>query len=249
MSETTERKFIRIHEDGSSELVRELSSQREIPEAIIRRFGAEVVRYMHRVFPMAGGEAHMIMTDKERYAVRRLESLTLLCHYELEADSLLHPVFLKATQPAAAGKILMAPVWKAPDTMRLFFAARIYNWTESPEPVKTWHDHGCYLIAYDGNKRAYRLPLSNLYDDFAVCMGVFDGRGDTAQSAFGAACKQFDASDWNSDLSGGREAQARKLFKFDPANNNAQVDHSGRWTDYCDKNSTPISMLIGGLLP
>ena len=245
-----EKKYIRLNPDGSSEYVVEHSEPKQIAESLIQRFGKDVVRVVKRVFPTPNGVAHMIITGTECYAVSRLPRINLLSHYDTLEDKTLVPVFIKDDAPNAANYPVMPLVWECPKDMVLLFVARIYNHDNVNEKMMTHKDQSCFLIAYNQQKQAWLLPLPNLYEDTAICMGQFDGISTNAARSFGVALEQFDKSSWNSDLIEKSRIEASKLmfrFKADKTETTC-IPFTGDWTQLCQKKATPITALIAQLL-
>lgn len=246
---TENDRYIRLNPDGTSNLVTIKSEPREIAESIIEKFGKDVTRILKRAFPTPNGVAHIIQTDTETFCVARLSRITLLSHYENEKE-ILTPVFIKDDAPGAKDHPVMPLVWEAPETMVLLFAARILNTTEMNEHPMTHPDQNCYLIAYNSKKQAFLLPLPNLYQDCAICMGRFNGTADSAAQAFVLAMQQFEKSSWNSDLvDSDMTANSKKMFRFKAGEKETTaIPLAGDWTKLCNKVSTPVTELISKLL-
>lgn len=244
-----EESYLRFNPDGSSHFVTMQSSPRKVTEKIMEKFTKNISLNLKRAFPCeeTGGTASIICTNTERYAVARLKVIKLNCHFRLVGDKVLVPVFV-GKETSREGYIAAAPEWTVPDDMILLFAARIYNFNDVGRPLATNPDHSCYLIAYDKDKRSYRLPISNVYDDCAICMGKFNGDADTASEALSLAMRQFNASDWNADLSG-ETTNSDSLFRFKTKDELTEcLPPAYPWPKLCKVVSTPITQLIGGLL-
>ena len=242
-------KYIRLNPDGTSELVTVNRAAREVGEGLINQFGATVVRTLKRAFPTPSGVAHLLITDRECYAVARLKEINLLSHYDTAGDKTLTPVFLRETDAAAKDYPLMPLVWPVPEDMVLLFAARLLCHNEPRERIATAPDQSCYLVAYNQKKQAFLLPLPNLYGDAAICMGQFNGQADSAAQAFMLALAQFDKSSWNSDLLENRIDHAQALFRFkEQATETEAIPFQGDWSKHCEKISTPVTLLIAQLL-
>lgn len=238
-------KYVRINADGSSEMVTETRSPRNVSEALLERCGQNVVRTVKRAFLDQDGDfVSVIMTGAETYTVKRLSQIKLLSHYTLN-EGFLTPVFKAKDDTQAIGMLAAAPVW-ATGAITLAFATRIHFGNGTPH---TMPDQACYLIAFDVEKRAWRLPLPNLFNDCALCMGSFNGRGATVKEAFDLALTQFNNSDWNSDLIEERQKKASQFFRFKPSEGSVEcVPFAGDWTTMCEKVATSVTALIGGLL-
>ncbi len=224
-------------------------SPRVVTEAMMQKFNKGMVMTIKRAFPCpeTGGTGSLILTATERYAVARLSTLKLNCHFRLVGDKVLVPVFI-GKEGDTSEYIAAAPLWKVPEDMVLLFGSKIYNCDDMRNAPATSHDQSCWLIAYDKEKRAYKLPISNVYDDCAICMGKFEGTAPTASEAFGMALKQFNASDWNADLAGGT-GNSDSLFRFKTKKDETEtLAPSEHWTKLCTVISTPMSMMLGGLL-
>ncbi len=249
MERLTEESFLEFHPDGSAFHTIISRSPRQVTEAMMEKFNKGMVMNLKRAFPCpeTGGSASLIFTTTDRYAVARLPHLKLNCHYRLIGDKVLVPVFI-AKDSDTSEYIAAAPVWKVPDDMVLLFATRVYNFSDLRRQPATSPDQSCWLIAYDKDKRAYKLPISNVYDDCAVCMGQFDGAAPTVSEAFSRALKQFGASDWNADLAGGT-GNSDSLFRFKTKKDETEsLPPTAPWTSLCTVISTPMSTMFGGLL-
>ncbi len=249
MDRLLEESFLEFHPDGSAFHTVINRYPRQVTEAMIEKFNKGITMSLKRAFPCpeTGGTASLIFTMTERYAVARLAELKLNCHFRLVGDKVLVPVFIGKDSDTSE-YIAAAPVWKVPDDMVLLFATRVYNFSDLRHQPATSPDQSCWLIAYDKDKRSYKLPISNLYDDCAVCMGAFKGDAPTVSEAFSMAMKQFNASDWNADLAGGT-GNSDSLFRFKAKKDETEsLPSSEHWTNLCTVISTPMSNMFGGLL-
>jgi hypothetical protein len=126
-------------------------------------------------------------------------------------------------------------VWVAPPEVQLRFVVLT---TEEDGGVSVG---GNWLFACDREKRGYRLPLPNLFDDARICTGAFAGEQSTALGCVTASLEQFNRSKWNADLLRTAE-QARKFFRFAPEQQGFLTlpIQSDDWTRLCDKVATAL---------
>ena len=241
-------KYIRINQDGTSHFVTVYEEQRQVSEELLKKLSTNTQTVIKNMFSLGPNVISISMSKTEMIAVTKIEKLGLTSCFELGADKMLHPVFI-AKQDAKSQKMpVISAEWVVPPSMTLVFAARIYDFAKAK--LFTAPDASCYLMAFDSGKRAWRLPLPNLYDDCAICMGSFEGSGTTIQEAFAKALSQFVKSDWNSDLLGdNKQTNATKLFSFTPTKEGVETSpFTSDWTVLCPKIATPVSAVIGGVL-
>ncbi len=244
----TTKRFIRINQDGTSEYVVEQAEPKNVADTLIEQMSANRQTVLREVFALGETICNITWNKSDMLVVATLRSLSITSCLEIGKDKLLHPAFV-AKDDARAKEMPTANVkWEVPNDMRLVFASRIIDHA-SPSRT-TYPDAANYLFAYDGSKRCWRLPLPNLYEDGAICMGKFEGSGKSIQEAFAKAYSQFVNSQWNSDLySEDKQKQSDKLLSFKPTNTDVeQVPFSGDWTKHCYKIATPITDQVGGAL-
>lgn len=160
-----------------------------------------------------------------------LNGLTLNMSWRVNKDKVLLPVFISKSAPTDK-YLMMAPKWYRAANMRLLF-------------VRNEADGKCHLIAYDSSKRAYKLPLPNLHDDVAVCMGSFVPDDSSWIDRMVSSLKQFKNSSWNTDLAPNQK-NAEELFRFQFADDKSvqHLEVPANWDKYCAKVSTPLTDLI-----
>jgi len=239
-----EERFIKLKEDGTLEFVKMITEPRNINQAIIDRLGGKQIRYLKRAFTVGERQCGLVLSLNECHVFAFMESITINTAYKLWPDKLLRPVFLGSRETSLEHPIIPA-VWPIPLSMKLIFAAKVENFNSDTPKATT-----CYLMAVDTQKRFWRLPLPNLYDDLKMCMGQFDGVAHNAQQCFSLALSQMDQAQWNADLLDiDREAGSQHMFRFNPTETGVDpVPFEGDWTIHCKKVSTAITELIGGAL-
>jgi len=154
----------------------------------------------------------------------------------LREISLRAPFAVEGTQTFpqfdGAHPVMMVP-WVVPDTMRLVLAVGFSTGYVMCDQ---------HLVAIDSSERAWRLPISNLYNDCKLCAGRYDSTGDTIQMLVERAYEQFMASSWNADLYNDsdptRRAASKKMFSYtidgDKFIQNYKPEDD-RWTELCQK--------------
>ena len=167
----------------------------------------------------------------------------MVSHYKLGKDKLLHPQFIEKN--AAESELPLFPArWVVPGNMRLVFASKIYGFTTGNP--KSAPDSSNWLMAFDDQMRVWKLPVPNLYDDSALCMGPFNGSARDIQSASRLAFEQFIKSDWNKDLMNGANEHSDALFKFRAGEKEVEcVPFVGDWTKHCPMRvATAVTAII-----
>jgi len=241
--------YIRINPDGTCYSVQESQEPRELSSKIAESFASEMVHKIHNAFLLGNIPVSMSFKKSEMYAYARLSEITLTSHYHLNVeDKILRPVFIKTEDLTSKQFPIMSPKWICPESMALYFVSKIYGWNTRMTLPKTQYDQSNYLFALDSNKVAWKLPLPNIFDDCAICMGRFDGSGISIQEAFGLALSQFMKSSWNSDLNSSVTTQkAGSMFMFKPTENDVvqvEMDASVHWSNLCTKIATPVTDII-----
>lgn len=235
--------YIRLNPDGSAQYVCVDTNDRDITTDLINLMGSKAARKCPNAFRIKDAICGMIINGAETYCYTRLRSLELRTSFKLYSDKIMRPVFLHSNTPSSAkdeNPIFQAR-WQVPETMHLLFAARIQN-PASTNPY-SYHSKACYLVAFDDSRRAFQLPLPNLYDGCDLCMGQFEGAGDSCASAFARAYDQLASSSWNTDLFDMDKASAcDALFHFKPTKEDilGVVHPAGfDWSKFCKKRATP----------
>lgn len=102
----------------------------------------------------------------------------------------------------------------------------------------TWKAGETYLIATrKGDKRFWRLPLHNLYEDGRICMGSgYALQGATLQERFNNSMKHFEAAPWNTDISAPAE-RIQALFSFDLKGKQLEIPANWHEQSYAVANS------------
>lgn len=120
--------------------------------------------------------------------------------------------------------------WEPPTGMRLYLQIWLHL------DGKLWNDQASYLFALDGDRRIWRLPISNLHNNCGLCYGG-NTYGETQLDAVKSVCKDFTSSPWNSDLYEAPDApHTRAMFRFKPTKDSfEQLPVEGKWQDHCQK--------------
>lgn len=241
--------YLRLNPDGTLQHVIIKITERNLNKDLLEVFGKKVARVTSNIVQVEGQPFSIVATGTELYGFVVLKGLTLRTGFRMGLDKILRPVYPYKGDPYANKEegIDFAPVWTPPASMKLVFAAKILEFN-MPSPTTSWN-HCCYLMAFSGIN-CWRLPLPNVYDNCDVCMGQFDGRGDSVLSAFMKAYDQFNNSTWNSDLlDTWRQTNSDALFHFKPTVDSfEQCDTPNDWTRLCFKSPTTVSQIIGGAL-
>jgi len=241
--------YIRINPDGTCFSVQESQEPRELSSTIAESFASEMVHKICNAFYFGDNPVHMSFKKNELFVFTRLHSITLTSHYYLNPDDkILRPIFIKTDDSQSKQHPIMSPKWVCPESMSLYFVSKVYNWNIPRLCPKTQPDQSNYLFALDANKVAWKLPLPNIFEDGAVCMGRFDGGAESIQAAFALALGQFYNSAWNSDLNSSQTSQkAGSMFMFKPTETSVEqvpMDESTHWSNLCTKIATRVTDIV-----
>ena len=163
----------------------------------------------------------------------RIMSMPLNCPFEVE-KGIAHPVMSQRD----SSELYITVPWVPPPTMRLMLGVWI---RPIHEARKSW------LIAYDDKKDGYQLPIGNIYEDCALCLGGYDSFGPDTFGVLQKTINQFLKSKWNSDLYS-RDDRARRLFSFAPRDAGFEQIQHPKWTECCQKRSSQsINQFFGPL--
>ena len=254
--DTTES-YIRLNADGTTEFVKTIRSPRDISEEIARRFSSGVTVSLKSAFEVKQGVASVIASATQKFCCLKLNKINLTAHFAIGQGNILTPRFFAPNDEVGQGLPKTTMVWHPPENMTLVFAVSM---TQNEGNGHDWYSNGyqqSFLIAYDSVKRAYLLPLPNLYDDCAICMGEFNGRDYSMQKSFQRALDQFEGSAWNSDLLGNLGPKSQQLFQFEVNDTETdQVDWDSErgaaiqatWPELAEKVATPVTAMIGGFM-
>lgn len=202
----------------------------DINAAIVDQIAAAVSRKSMKVMPMKiidpenANDASLTMLPGG-YSVWSLPLVKLpLKTFYQSKDGTVFPVFDDTTSPQ------LALEWIIPSNMFVVLAVQLDSRMDC---IKQ------YLVAFDANSRTYKLPLSNLYDDCALCSGTYKGRSGNQVEALTNAMNQLRNGEWQKDLYQGDAAKrkrTRDLFSFKVEEKGfSQIHYPKDWTTLCDK--------------
>jgi hypothetical protein len=126
-------------------------------------------------------------------------------------------------------------VWNVPSAVTVVFVVLTQDDGESASIIHN------YLFALDADKRGYRLPLPNLFDDCRICTGEFALDHANAFECVCASLEQFNQSQWNADLMQDTQ-KSQHMFRFQPSDENFETLPmlTADWTGLCRKVSTAL---------
>jgi hypothetical protein len=224
-----EKTEIIIREDGTITERTIHERDLEAEDSVLDALTAEVTRPIHNVMHFPDwGMAHASIGVDDTYWSVPIDRIPLDARFRV-INGVLVPVFASNHDPQ------MPLIWFAPKDVHLVFVTR----TVTEEGVT--RVGGNWLFAYNKEHNGFRLPLPNLHDDCAVCMGGFKHDQKSACDCVAASLEQFRKSKWNADLMRTAE-QSQKFFRFHPTNEKFEtlaID-AADWTTLCDKVSTSI---------
>lgn len=130
---------------------------------------------------------------------------------------------------------LILPItWTPPATMQLRIL--IESFINPEVPSQTVCLNRMYLLCFDENKRFWKTPLPNVYNDCRICHGR-DAvpRFETHQECIGWCVDKFNRSEWNADLLE-RPEMLRAMFRFRAEGKSfVQQPVPDNWQSLCQK--------------
>lgn len=240
--------YLKINEDGGIARVTVEEIPGSMNEDVFKSLSAKATRRVDNICRLNGEPVGFLISGNECWCWSQLKTLPMHSHFQFTKDKkILTPKFVKLNETNDRTYPVFRCQWTPPADMQIIFAAKILGYeTRTP---KTHYQQSCFLLTYDGEGRCWKLPLPNIYNDLAICMGDFRGQSDSAVGAFSLALDQFGKSDWNSDLIEGQDTASAQLFRFTPTEegiNSLAVEP--KWQQYCKKIATPISMMMSQVL-
>lgn len=220
--------------------------------AMLENLAAKVPKNQRAVFDV-GETRFNLITGAETIAWAVLPELPLHTHFEVGPDKILRPLFASSSdsEDALSDHPKINARWRCDRfNIRLVFAVRM---TAVEGYYQIPSRDGCYLFAFSGNDRkCYLLPLPNLYDHGALCMGSFNGTMLAIAGCVKAALEQLEKSQWNTDLlDATKTKKCQDMFQFrvtDDSLDTVFPDDADKWKAALNTIATPISNLIGGFL-
>lgn len=175
------------------------------------------------VFSVAGARAHLKSGRSYQYITVEVPHITLNANFEA-VDGLILPKFVKKD---AIPSLPLRPQWVPPSGCRVRFLVQITALQVSD----------CYLVAFDADGKAFRLPLPNIFEDCKVCMGGFENRAPNIHRLVNQAVDQFFGSPWNTDLlDDDKLRQCRELFRWKAEGDQlVQQLPTDNWSKLCEK--------------
>lgn len=108
-----------------------------------------------------------------------------------------------------------------------------------------WQANRAWLFAHDEQRRFFKLPLPNVFEDCRICEGDWNRNCTNAQEGVSKALEQFANSHWNADLWKTRE-QTQNMFRFQPRKDTfQQLNYVGdHWTNLCAKVGVDVAKYV-----
>lgn len=235
----TKDSYLKLNSDGSLKFVTEISEDRDLTPQLCKLLSEDVLVKSPTLFLTSGGsEVGTLQSLKEAFLFTWLPKIRFNCPFH--AGTIMTPEFVpeaNTTNP------VLNIDWSPPEGMRILFLSRMTRVGTRPTILK---DDSNWLFAMNAENQSWQLPLPNLFDDCKICMGAFNGQGDTFQQSFQAALDQFDRSSWNADLLANKQARAGRLFMFKATETGfEQVPQKpgDKWEAQCIKVATSISKM------
>lgn len=176
-----------------------------ITQEVVASLLKDCVRSDKRVFNIAElGDVDVSIPADGAYYIARITKLPLKAPYKIE-DGILYPKF------SSSGDPVLPIEWQVPDDLRLLFVVMVKNNVNTSYIQKGQH----WLLAFDSEKRCYRLPLANIYSDGKICLGEIKLQYPSAKECVEACWQQIKNGQWNGDLDSNPD-EAKALFRFKP---------------------------------
>ena len=231
----TTKEFI-LTEGG--DLYRQTVSREKLDaqESILDSLADNILHTARNVFAVDKIPVHASLGKGSNCYTVLLPGLPLRTHFIIDGDILV-PSFKDEREPE------MSFIWKVPTDMKLAFAVETVSKPGVVILVNQW------LLAFDSEKRAYRLPLGNLFDTGQLCAGDMKESHQTVADAVKAAYDQLHAGKWQGDLDKAA-AQTRQLFRFKLVNSREtparyeQLPSEGTWQSNSIKINPAITKSI-----
>lgn len=186
---TTKEIVLSIHGDAVIRTINEETVS--LPDDLANSLTSNSMYFCKNVFVLPEGRDTSIAVSRtELFAITNMPYLNIRMPWKTSCGGFLSPVPATRNEPSVYP--VMSMRWIAPDPITLLLISQI-----SDMHIETRRSH---LFAYDSDLKSFRLPLPNIYDDGAVCMGSYDSHGRTLMEIQGKALTQLDNSQWNSDL-------------------------------------------------
>lgn len=218
-------------------LYREKVNREEIEctDEIIKSLSKSEFRKTNLVMEMPGPvPVGLTITGQGDYWTVPIRKLPLKAPFKT-IDGVFFPQFSATHEP------VLPLEWEVPEDMRLALVIL----TEAGDRVVSIKNQ--WLLALDSEKRCYRLPMGNIYEDGRLCIGDMKPHHASAQKCIEAELEQFARSQWNGDLDSSAE-QTKALFRFKPVNAKdgkfEQQPPLARWQDLSKKISPSILNFI-----
>lgn len=183
-----------------------------LTDSIMKRYAQDMPVRIDRLFDAAiistnlTGSVGVSYKEKSAVFTVRIARMPLRARFVMEGDVLVPDFRAENEIPP------MDMLWTPPSNMVIFWmVAMLAGESTSGDQ---------FLVAMDNAGRTYRLPVSNCYENARLCSGRYDGSGRTHLEALIKGWRQFERSDWQSDLvdrggAGGMKS-SKMMFRFKP---------------------------------
>jgi hypothetical protein len=219
---------IAITEDGKVFREQFESEEITITDAALEALAEGLPTTIQNAFAVGGINVSIVKNKQDIYCTLELSVLPLKAPYAVVGDGILAPSFGATNQPILDLK------WTPPEGMRIKLLVLVASNGTGALIKEQW------LMVFDAERRCYRLPSGNLYDDARLCNGAMLRTHPTIQAAVQAELVQLEKGQWNGDLNT-RELQASELFRFKPTNETFEQQPPLKlWADLCDKINPAI---------
>jgi hypothetical protein len=231
MSNPSSRTEFVLSTDGKIIKRQIMESAKELTADQLTSLATQETRFWPAIFTHENAGPVTLGILKETLALSaELPSIRIRTNYTL-SNGVLVPDFNRKGEP------IFDIHWSVPADMKVLFGVEIGN-----KNILI----NAYILAFDEEKRCYRLPLGNLYENANICLGEFTFNPVSAQAQFNAAFEQFNKSVWNDDLANSGDAEkTRSLFRFKPKDDGfEQLPSTAKWQESCKIIAPPILKFI-----
>lgn len=184
-----------IFKDTGETLLRTITEELvDIPDSEIAKLAQTTEKRINNVGEVDGYQYDVIVASDGIYTSGWLKSLSIRAPYSADSNGVLHPNLSSKTEP------VLTMEWAPPRDAALHLICKSCNASDSGLGVN--HSiMAMWLFLIDRDGVGFRLPIGNIHDDCAICMGNGNGVGsDFLNEAVQRTMERFRQTQWNADL-------------------------------------------------
>ena len=238
MSEAKELQEYVLRPGG--EIIRRFVSESQIavPDNVMAALNKDVNIPLHGLAAIDqwGWMGMMVTGGKLHYCTVPVQRIILRTAFEMvdKKEKIFCPNF-SSSDPA------MELTWKPPGDMAVLILMAVQQHKDADFSIPK-----AFLYALDEKGQYWKLPLSNVFEDGAICEGRNVNRHPTLLAAVLDMLQTFDHSRWNRDLWNGQE-NTYAMFRFVSAEEGkfeVLPPTEKKWTKLCTKIVTDVQKNI-----